>query len=106
MYTKQIVIDLNTGRILYVGEGRGSDALEKFWRRIRRKGIVIKHVATDLSSAFTLSVLKNCPHAIHVFDHFHVINGWMKYEDCKYVIERISIIEVCLRQSMPATEKL
>ena len=70
---KTIVVDLNTGRILYVGEGKGADALEKFWRRIRRKGIIIKHVATDLSAAFTLSVLKNCPHAVHVFDHFHVV---------------------------------
>ena len=58
---------------MYVGEGKGADALEKFWRRIRRKGIIIKHVATDLSAAFTLSVLKNCPHAVHVFVHFHVV---------------------------------
>ena len=26
---KTIVVDLNTGRILYVGEGKGADALEK-----------------------------------------------------------------------------
>ena len=26
---KTIVVDLNTGRILYVGEGNGADALEK-----------------------------------------------------------------------------
>jgi len=69
---KTIVVDLNTGRIIYVGKGKGADALRDFWKRVRRKGIKIKHVATDLSSAFTASVMENCPEAVHVFDHFHV----------------------------------
>ena len=28
---------------------------------------------TDLSAAFFSSVLENCPNAVHVFDHFHVV---------------------------------
>ena len=70
---KTIVVDLDTGRILYVGNGKGADALDKFWKKIKRKGIKIKHIATDLSAAFTSSVLENCPDAVHVFDHFHVV---------------------------------
>ena len=70
---KTIVVDLRTGRILYVGEGKGADALDKFWKRIRKKGVHIKYVATDLSAAFISSVYENCPDAIHVFDHFHVV---------------------------------
>ncbi|MBP6527925.1 MAG: transposase [Prevotella sp.] len=35
--------------------------------------MIIKLVATATYAAFTLSVLKNCPHAVHVFDHFHVV---------------------------------
>ena len=35
--------------------------------------IKIKHVATDLSAAFIASVMENCPEAVHVFDHFHVV---------------------------------
>ena len=70
---KTIVVDLRTGRILYVGEGKGADALDKFWERIRKKGVHIKYVATDLSAAFISSVYENCPDAIHVFDHFHVV---------------------------------
>ena len=70
---KTIVVDLDTGRILYVGEGKGADALDKFWKRVKRKGLIIKHVATDLSSAFISSVFENCPNAVHVFDHFHVV---------------------------------
>lgn len=70
---KTIVVDLMSGRILYVGEGKGVDALEDFWKKVRRKKISIKYVATDLSAAFIASVLDNCPEAIHVFDHFHVV---------------------------------
>ena len=70
---KTIVVDLRTGRILYVGEGKGSDALDKFWKRVKKKNVHIKYIATDLSAAFISSVYENCPDAIHVFDHFHVV---------------------------------
>ena len=70
---KTIVVDLGSGRVLHVGEGKGADALNGFWRKVRRKGVRIRHVATDLSAAFIASVLENCPGAVHVFDHFHVV---------------------------------
>lgn len=70
---KTIVVDLDSGRVLYVGDGKGADALTKFWRKVKRKDIKIKHVATDLSAAFIASVMENCPEAVHVFDHFHVV---------------------------------
>lgn len=70
---KTIVVDLKSGRILYVGNGKGADALDGFWKRIRRKGVDIKYIATDLSAAFISSVYENCPNAVHVFDHFHVV---------------------------------
>ena len=70
---KTIVVDLDSGRVLHVGDGKGADALAKFWRKVKRKGIKIKHVATDLSAAFIASVMENCPEAVHVFDHFHVV---------------------------------
>ena len=70
---KTIVVDLVSGRILYVGDGKGADALDKFWKKVKRKGIKIKYIATDLSAAFTASVMEHCPDAVHVFDHFHVV---------------------------------
>lgn len=70
---KTIVVGLLSGRILHVGEGKGIEALADFWKKVRRKNISIKYVATDLSAAFISSVLDNCPNAIHVFDHFHVV---------------------------------
>ena len=70
---KTIVVDLDRGRIIYVGDGKGSEALKKFWRKVKLKNIKIKHVATDLSAAFIASVMENCSDAVHVFDHFHVV---------------------------------
>ena len=70
---KTIVVDLKSGRILYVGEGKGADALDGFWKKVKKKRLDIKYVATDLSAAFISSVYGNCPNAVHVFDHFHVV---------------------------------
>ena len=70
---KTIVVDLKSGRILHVGQGKAADALAGFWKRVRRKKLDIKYIATDLSAAFISSVLENCPKAMHVFDHFHVV---------------------------------
>ncbi len=70
---KTIVVDLDTGRILYVGNGKDADALDGFWRRAKKKKVNIEHVATDLSGAFIKLVRNNAPGAIHIFDHFHVV---------------------------------
>ena len=70
---KTIVVDLKSGRILHVGQGKAADALAGFWKRVRCKKLDIKYIATDLSAAFISSVYENCPNAVHVFDHFHVV---------------------------------
>lgn len=70
---KTIVVDLDTGRILYVGDGKGASALDDFWKRAKRNGMVIEVVTIDMSAAFFSSVVKNAPDAAIVFDHFHVV---------------------------------
>ena len=70
---KTIVVDLDTGRILYVGDGKGADALDGFWKRAKKKHVKIENVATDLSKAFIKAVAENAPDAAHIFDHFHVV---------------------------------
>ena len=42
-------------------------------KRVRRKKLHTKYIATDLSAAFISSVLENWPNAVQVFDHFHVV---------------------------------
>ena len=38
---KTIVVDLDSGRIIYVDDGKGSEALNKFWRKVKRKKIKV-----------------------------------------------------------------
>jgi transposase len=68
-----VVLDLDEGAVVFVGEGKGADALAPFWRRLRCSHARIKAVATDMSPAYTLAVRENLPKAIHVFDRFHVV---------------------------------
>lgn len=70
---KTIVVDLDSGHIIYVGDGKGKEALDKFWKKVRRQGAVIEVVTSDLSAAYIASVMENAPDAVHVYDHFHVV---------------------------------
>ena len=68
-----VVLNLKTGAVIFVGDGKGSDALTPFWKRLRYAKAQIKAVAIDMSPAFIAAVLENLPDATVVFDHFHVI---------------------------------
>jgi transposase len=68
-----VVLDLRSGAVVHVGDGKGADALRAFWKRLRAARAKVKAVATDLSKAYIRAVRENLPQAVHVFDHFHVI---------------------------------
>lgn len=68
-----LCIDLESGRIIWVGQGRGSQALREFWRRFKISGARLQAVAMDMSGAYASSVRAHAPHAILTFDRFHVI---------------------------------
>jgi transposase len=68
-----VVLDLDSGAVVFVGEGKGADALLVFWKRLGSSHARIKAVATDMSPAYTAAVRDNLPRAIHVFDRFHVV---------------------------------
>ena len=68
-----VVMDLDTTRVLYVGEGRSQESLHKFWKRIRKKKVTIEAVAMDMWPAYIASVMEHCPGADIVFDHFHIV---------------------------------
>jgi len=60
--------------LVFVGDGKGSDALEPFWKRLRRyRKVKIEAVAIDMSPAYIKAVRENLKSAVVVFDHFHVI---------------------------------
>jgi len=68
-----IVLDLESGAVVFVGDGKGADALKPFWKRLRPSGARIQAVAMDMSAAYRTAVATYLPKAKIVFDHFHVI---------------------------------
>ena len=68
-----IVVDLESGRIVYVGNGKGADALDGLWPKLARAGCRIEAVSTDLSEAFISAVREHLPDAVQIFDHFHIV---------------------------------
>lgn len=68
-----IVIDWQSGAIVFAGAGKGQNALKPFWKRLRGSRAKIKAVATDMSSAYFAAVVKNLPNAVQVFDRFHIV---------------------------------
>ena len=68
-----VVLDLKSGAVVFVGEGKGSEALEPFWKRLKRQQVRLEAVATDMSPAYISAVVTHLPEATLVFDRFHVI---------------------------------
>src|ERR1700730_2297054 len=68
-----LVLDLRTGAVVYVGDGKGVAALTAFWKRLRAARAKVRAVATDMGKAYIRAVRDHLPKAVHVFDHFHVI---------------------------------
>ena len=68
-----LVLNLRSGAVVFVGDGRGAEALTPFWKRLRGSGAKVRAVASDMSKAYIKAIRDNLPKAIHVFDHFHVI---------------------------------
>ena len=69
-----VVMDIHSGAVVFVGDGKGSDALEPFWKRLRRyRNVKIEAVAIDMSPAYIKAVREHLKTSVIVFDHFHVV---------------------------------
>ena len=68
-----LVLDLDSGRIVWVCRGRGKATLQGFWRRVRKCKAKIQAVAMDMSGAYWAAVLEALPKVKVVFDRFHII---------------------------------
>ena len=68
-----LVMDLDSGAVIFVGQGKSAQALRGFWPRLRASHAKIAAVATDLSPAYIQAVIQNLKGAALVFDHFHVV---------------------------------
>ena len=62
-----------SGAVVFVGDGKGAEALKPFWKRLKSSGAAIEAVAMDMSPAFIAAVVQPLPGTPIVFDHFHII---------------------------------
>jgi len=84
-----VVLDLDSGAVVFVGDGKGSDSLKPFWKRLRSSRAQVRAVATDMSPAYILAVHDNLPKAVHVFDRFHVMKLFQeKLADLRREVQR------------------
>lgn len=91
-----VVLDLESGAVVFVGEGKGSDALDPFWKRLRRAGAEVEAVAIDMAQAYLRAVKEHLPKAVVVFDHFHVV---------KLMNDKLSDLRRELQRQAEAEEK-
>jgi len=100
-----VVLDLETGRIVWVGHGRGQAALGKFWRRLRLSKAKIQAVAMDMSGAYWAAVLEHLPGVAVVFDRFHIMKLMNEKLD---ELRRVLVREATgvLRQTIKGTRYL
>jgi len=68
-----VVLDLISGAVVFVGDGKGADALKPFWKRLKRCHAKIEAVAMDMSPAYISAVQTHLRKAVLVFDHFHIV---------------------------------
>jgi len=68
-----VVLDLESGAVVFVGDGKGAEALLPFWKRLSHSPAQIEAVAIDMSPAYMSAVMSHLPKATIVFDHFHVV---------------------------------
>lgn len=84
-----VVLDADTRRVLWVGEGRSREAIRPFFEWLGKERCAqIEAVAMDMNTAFDLEVQQHCPKARVVYDLFHVI---AKYG--REVIDRVRVDE-------------
>jgi transposase len=83
------VLDLDSGRVVFVGKGKGADSLDIFWKRLRASHARGVAVATDMSQAYIQAVAWHWSKAIHVFDRFHVVKLFNdKLSDLRRQVQR------------------
>src|SRR4030067_417302 len=68
-----VVYDLEAGRAIYISEGRESEGLNKFWKRIKQSRAKLEAIAMDMWPAYIKSVIDSNIKAKIVFDKFHII---------------------------------
>lgn len=77
-----VVINYQTGKVLWVGEGRKYETLKGFFTSLRRdQRESIQAIAMDMWEPYIKATREHCPQAEIVFDQFHVVKAFGKVID-------------------------
>jgi len=75
------VVDLDSGQVVYVAEGRSEQSLAPFLKRLRRLKTPLKAVALDMWRPYVRALRRNFPKAALVYDSFHILSDYARMLD-------------------------
>ena len=72
-----LVYDLDRSRVLWVGQGKGRETIDRFFNECLSKGqkARILWASSDMSRAYTEAIKHHCPNATLVIDRFHIVKA-------------------------------
>jgi transposase len=76
-----VVVDLESGQVVWVAEGRQTSSLKPFIKRLKHAGAPIEAIAMDMWPAYISAVLSGYSQKVIVFDRYHVISDYNKMLD-------------------------
>lgn len=68
-----VVLDLDSGQVLWSAEGRSADAVLPFLDRLKRCRAPLQAVAVDMWPAYSLAIRSVFPEVMIVYDPFHIV---------------------------------
>ena len=68
-----VVVDLETGAVVWVAPDRTTESLEVFLKKVKRSGAKIEAIAMDMWPAYITATMNHYSSKVIVFDHYHVI---------------------------------
>lgn len=71
-----VVLDLDSGRVLFSAEGKDQKCLKPFFRRLRRARAKLEAIAVDMSPAYLNAIMEYWPKRVAIVnDHYHVVSN-------------------------------
>ena len=79
-----VIIDLETGYILWLERGKDKNIVYNFIRHVGLEWMKkVKAVSCDMNANFQEAFQSMCPHIEIVYDHFHIIKNFNDNVICK-----------------------
>lgn len=72
-----VILDLESGHILWLAYGKGKDTVYKFIEHVGTDWMSrVKAVASDMNADYAKAFKERCPHLSIVYDHFHLVKNF------------------------------